>query len=105
MASPTQHEFERARGDVEGQGSLVCCSAWGHKESERLNKRLDKKFRQDLTAAPVAPSGSKKKVAASFSREELGGEAGALLGVRARVCPGFRPEELLRCVLPTPLWC
>ena len=34
------HEFEQAPGDGEGQGSLVCCSPWGHKESdttERLN--------------------------------------------------------------------
>ena len=26
------HEFEQAPGDDEGQGSLVCCSPWGHKE-------------------------------------------------------------------------
>ena len=26
------HEFEQAPGDGEGQGSLVCCSLWGHKE-------------------------------------------------------------------------
>ena len=25
------HEFEQALGDGEGQGRLVCCSAWGHK--------------------------------------------------------------------------
>ena len=25
-------EFEQAPGDGEGQGSLVCCSLWGHKE-------------------------------------------------------------------------
>ena len=25
-------EFEQALGDAEGQGSLVCCSPWGHKE-------------------------------------------------------------------------
>ena len=34
------HEFEQALGDGERQGSLVCCSPWGHKESdmtERLN--------------------------------------------------------------------
>ncbi|XP_043304041.1 4-hydroxybenzoate polyprenyltransferase, mitochondrial isoform X4 [Cervus elaphus] len=34
------HEFEQAPGDGEGQGSLVCCSPWGHKEldtTERLN--------------------------------------------------------------------
>ena len=27
------HEFEQALGDSEGQGSLVCCDSWGHKES------------------------------------------------------------------------
>ena len=26
------HESEKTPGDSEGQGSLVCCSAWGHKE-------------------------------------------------------------------------
>ena len=26
------HEFEQTRGDSEGQGSLACCSSWGHKE-------------------------------------------------------------------------
>ena len=25
-------EFEQTQGDSEGQGSLVCCSPWGHKE-------------------------------------------------------------------------
>ena len=29
------HEFEQAPGIVDGQGSLVCCSPWGHKESDR----------------------------------------------------------------------
>ena len=27
------HEFEQTQGDSEGQGSLMCCSPWGHKES------------------------------------------------------------------------
>ena len=34
------HEFEQALGVGDGQGSLVCCSPWGHKESdttEQLN--------------------------------------------------------------------
>ena len=34
------HEFVQTPGDSEGQGSLVCCSPWGPKESdmtERLN--------------------------------------------------------------------
>ena len=36
------HEFEQALGDGEGQGSLVCCSSWGHKEldtTEQLNHK------------------------------------------------------------------
>ena len=28
------HEFEQAPGDSEGQRGLVCCSPWGHKESD-----------------------------------------------------------------------
>ena len=28
------HEFERAPRDGEGQGSLVCCSPWGRKQSD-----------------------------------------------------------------------
>ena len=34
------HEFEQAPGVGDGQGSLVCCSPWAHKESdmtEQLN--------------------------------------------------------------------
>ena len=34
------HEFEQALGVGDGQGSLVCCHPWGHKESdmtEQLN--------------------------------------------------------------------
>ena len=29
-----EYEFEQTLGDSEGQGSLVCCSPWGHKESD-----------------------------------------------------------------------
>ena len=34
------HEFEKATGAGNGQGSLACCSPWGHKEldtTEQLN--------------------------------------------------------------------
>ena len=34
------HEFEQALGVGDGQGSLVCCSPWGRKQSdipEQLN--------------------------------------------------------------------
>ena len=29
-----KHEFEQTLGDGEGQISLVCCSPWGHKDSD-----------------------------------------------------------------------
>ena len=38
------HEFEQTPGDGEGQGSLACCSPWGHKEldmTEQLNNNND----------------------------------------------------------------
>ena len=39
------HEFEQTPGDSEGQGSMVCCSPWGHIESDMTewldnNKRM-----------------------------------------------------------------
>ena len=37
------HGFEQAPGDDEGQGRLVCCSPWGHKEAdttEGLNNNI-----------------------------------------------------------------
>ena len=37
------HEFERALGDDDEQGSLACCSSCGHKEldtTERLNSNI-----------------------------------------------------------------
>ena len=40
------HEFEQAPGVGDGQGSLACCSSWGHKESdttEQLNWSFEDK--------------------------------------------------------------
>ena len=31
---PSGHDFEQTLRDSEGQGSLECCSSWGHKESD-----------------------------------------------------------------------
>ena len=33
------HEFEQTPGDSAGQGSLVCCSPWGCKESHMTEDR------------------------------------------------------------------
>ena len=30
------HEFEQAPGDGDGQGGLLCCSPWSHKESDMI---------------------------------------------------------------------
>ena len=33
------HEFEQTLGASEGQGILVSCSPWGHKESDMTERR------------------------------------------------------------------
>ena len=52
------HEFEQTLGDGEGQGSLVCCSPWGHKESD-MTERLNKEFlflsSQERSAGEISP--------------------------------------------------
>ena len=37
------HELEQTAGDGEGQGSLACCSPWGHKELDTM-EQLKNKF-------------------------------------------------------------
>ena len=46
------HEFEQTLGDGEGQGSLVCCSPLGQRESdttEQLNNKEEGIERKILT--------------------------------------------------------
>ena len=50
------HEFGQTPGDGEGQGGLVCCSPWGHKE-------LDTTEQLNSNKPPTAP-----KLAASEKR-------------------------------------
>ena len=38
------HKFEQALGDGEGQGSLECCSPWGHKKSDTTGQLNSNKF-------------------------------------------------------------
>ena len=40
---PSGHEFEQTPGDSGGQGSLVCCSPWGHKESDLTQQLTNNK--------------------------------------------------------------
>ena len=45
MASLTQWIwFEQTPGDSEGQGSLACCSPWGHKELDMMEQMNSNKF-------------------------------------------------------------
>ena len=39
------HEFEQARGVGDGQGGLVYCSPWGHKESDTPETEMTLKSR------------------------------------------------------------
>ena len=47
------HEFEWTLGDGEGQGSLVCCSPWGHKESDTAEPPNNNNSVPDTSDTPV----------------------------------------------------
>jgi len=38
------HEFEQTLGNGERQGSLECCSPWGHKESDMTEGLNNNKY-------------------------------------------------------------
>ena len=49
------HEFKQALGVGDGQGSLACCSPWGHKESdttEWLNWTEERMWRKEKPPIP-----------------------------------------------------
>ena len=46
----TGHKFEQTTGDSEGQGSLVCCGPWGHKESDTIDQTVVRK----TSSSPVS---------------------------------------------------
>ena len=41
------HELEQTQGDVEGQGSLACCSPWGHRVRHDLATEQHKSAETD----------------------------------------------------------
>ena len=54
------HEFEQAPGDGEGQGSLVCCSPWGCKESDMIYRLNNNNLQsiskiQPFSISPLLP--------------------------------------------------
>ena len=46
-----RHEFEQTLGDSGGQGSLVCCSPWGGKESD-MTEWLNQNNRNQVWSSP-----------------------------------------------------
>ena len=48
-------EFEHTLGDSEGQGNLLCCSPWGHKESDMIQLLNNSRrwIKKDLAAIYV----------------------------------------------------
>ena len=49
------HEFEQAPGDGEGQGSLVCCSPQGLKESD-TTEQLNNNSKRNIQFSSVTQS-------------------------------------------------
>ena len=49
-------EFEQALGVDGRQGSLVCCSLWRHKASERTERLNSNNNSQSLVLVPMSPS-------------------------------------------------
>ena len=43
------YEFEQALGVGDGQGSLACCSPWGHKESDTTEQLNSTELMQTIT--------------------------------------------------------
>ena len=53
------HEFEQTPGESERQGSLVCCSPWGFKESDKTERLNSSKFPEPEGARFQPPFDSK----------------------------------------------
>ena len=70
------HEFEQTMGDSEGQGGLVCCSPWGHKDRTPLSNgtATTKSVQRGLRRAPRKLRGSRDcAVVETKGTEEEGG--------------------------------
>ena len=57
------HEFEQTPGAGDGQGSLVCSSPWGHKESDTTEglKSNNTDINKKLPVLMITSSNSSKK--------------------------------------------
>jgi len=52
------YEFEPTPGDSEGQGSLTCCSLWGHKESDTTSNWTIRTWQWKCRVLTTGPSGN-----------------------------------------------
>ena len=43
-----RHDFQQSSEDNEGQGSLACCSPWGHKELDTTQQLNNNNSRREL---------------------------------------------------------
>ena len=78
------HEFEQTLGDSERQGSLVCCSSWGHKELD-MTEQLNNNKQHRVTSAPPADRSIKQDVQGMI-----------LLQLRGSVHPSEKTSLILR---------
>jgi len=62
-------EFEQALGDGEGQGSLMCCSPWGHKELDTPERLKNKMLKISSTYSMYLADGQQSPVWTSLLAE------------------------------------
>ena len=60
------HEFEPTLGNSEGQGSLVCCSPWGRKESDMLERLNNNNTATSEQVRDLTPQNSKAHALSQF---------------------------------------
>ena len=68
------HEFEQAPGVGDGQGSLVCCSPWGHREWD-TTKRLNNNRETNTRGNAGFRRRGRKRPTPSLQTQRLQGEA------------------------------
>ena len=72
------HQFEQAPGDGEGQGSLACCSPWGHKDQTRLSyKTTEDKMTSEVNSTnhlETVNTNASESVPKKLQREGQGGQ-------------------------------
>ena len=108
------HEFEQTQGDTEGQGSLVCCSSWDHKELDMIqqlnntNAYIPLLLNLPLTTPHPTPLSKWNFVFHQKHRVSFRGKKPGLPGKQCRMCgcsPGCTSSSCLglhqnsRCVL------